>query len=164
MINSKYYDINQLQTCSISNKFDDLEHLIQSTSNYFDIIAVSESRLIKDKFPPTDVSFPNYSYDLCPTNANACDTYTFMRNHLSYKTKNDLKIYKSFELKSIFIEIFSPKKTCYEFNNDLNELHDKLSKENKTAFLLGYFNNLLNYNIHPRTNKLLELRIYGHIL
>ena len=47
MINSKYYDINQLQTCSISNKFDDLEHLIQSTNNYFDIIAVSESRLIK---------------------------------------------------------------------------------------------------------------------
>ena len=42
-----------------------------------------------------------------------------------------------------------------EFNDDyLNELLDKLSKENKTIFLLGDFNiNLLNYDIHPPTNE-----------
>ena len=80
---------------------------------------------------------------------------------------NDLKIYKSFELESTFIEICNPKKTnivigCIykhpimninELNDDyLIELLHKLSKENKTIFLLGDFNiNLLNYNIHlPR--------------
>ena len=44
-----------------------------------------------------------------------------------------------------------------EFNDDyLNELLDKLSKENKTIFLLGDFNiNLLNYDIHPPTNEFL---------
>ena len=42
-----------------------------------------------------------------------------------------------------------------EFNDDyLNELLDKLSKDNKTIFLLGDFNiNLLNYDIHPPTNE-----------
>ena len=45
-----------------------------------------------------------------------------------------------------------------EFNNDyLNKLLDKLSKENKTIFLLGGFNiNLLNYDIHPPTNEFLD--------
>ena len=45
-----------------------------------------------------------------------------------------------------------------EFNNDyLNEILDKLSKENKTIFLLGDFNiNLLNYDIHPPTNEFLD--------
>ena len=74
---------------------------------------------------------------------------------MSYKTWNDLKIYKSFELESTFIEICNPKKTnviigCIykhpnvninEFDDDyLNELLDKLSKENKTIFLFGDFN------------------------
>ena len=45
-----------------------------------------------------------------------------------------------------------------EFNDDyLNELLDKLSKENKTIFLLRDFNiNLLNYDIHPPTNEFLD--------
>ena len=45
-----------------------------------------------------------------------------------------------------------------EFNNDyLDEILDKLSKENKTIFLLGDFNiNLLNYDIHPPTNEFLD--------
>ena len=40
-----------------------------------------------------------------------------------------------------------------EFNDDyLNELLDKLSKQNKTINLLDDFNiNLLNYDIHPTT-------------
>ena len=45
-----------------------------------------------------------------------------------------------------------------EFSDDyLNELLDKLSKENKTMFFLGDFNiNLLNYDIHPPTNEFLD--------
>ena len=104
--------------------------------------------------------------------ANAGGTLIYIRNHLSYKTRNDLKIYKSFELESTFIEIFNTKKTniiigCIykhpsmnfnESNDDyLNELLDKLSKENNTIFLLGDFNiNLLNYDIYPPTNEFLD--------
>ena len=45
-----------------------------------------------------------------------------------------------------------------EFNkNYLNTLFDKLSKENKQVFLLGYFNiNLLNYNDQQPKNEFLD--------
>ena len=98
---------------------------------------------------------------------------------MSYKTRNDLKICKSVELESTFIEICNSKKTniiigCIykhanmninEFNDDyLNELLDKLSKENKTIFLLGDFSiNLLNYDIHCPTNVFQD-SLSSHIL
>ena len=43
--------------------------------------------------------------------ANAGDAFIYIRNHLLHKNSNDLKIYKSFELESTFIEICNPKKT-----------------------------------------------------
>ena len=45
-----------------------------------------------------------------------------------------------------------------EFNDDyFNEVLHKLSKENKTIFLLGDFsNNMLNYDIHPPTDEFPE--------
>ena len=91
---------------------------------------------------------------------------------MSYKSRNGLKIYKSFELETTFIEICNPKKTSIitgciykhpnmnnnEFNGHyLNDLLDKLSKENKTIFPLDDFNfNLLNYDIRPPTNAFLD--------
>ena len=91
-------------------------------------------------------------------------------NNLSYKPRNDLCNYKSTE-QSIFIEILIPKKTnvivgsiCRHPHMDLNEFNDycinnllnKLSKENKTVFLLGDFNiDLLNYSQHSLTNEFL---------
>ena len=197
VVNSNYDDIGQLQTLkeftdksslslfhvntrSFSKNVDDFEHLIQSTKTDFDIIAVSESRITKNKLLPIDISIPNYSYEFCPIEVNAGGTLIDIRNHLSHKTRNDLKIYNSFELESTFIEICNPKKTniiigCIykhpsmninEFDDYyLNELLDKLSKENKTIFLLGDFNiNLLNYDIHPPTNGFLDSLSSHHFL
>ena len=120
VINSNYYDTDQLQslkeftdksslclfhlyTFSLSKNIDDFKHLIQLTKTDFDIIAASESRITQNKLPPIDISIPDYSYEFCPTEANAGGTFIYIRNYLSYKTSNDLKIYKSFELESTFI-------------------------------------------------------------
>ena len=44
-----------------------------------------------------------------------------------------------------------------EFNNHLNQMLEKVYKEQKQTFLLGDFNiNLLNYNIHQPTNNFLD--------
>ena len=45
-----------------------------------------------------------------------------------------------------------------DFNsNYLNNLLEKVSKEQKSVFLLGDFNiNLLNYNVHSPTNEFLD--------
>ena len=43
-----------------------------------------------------------------------------------------------------------------EFNNHLNQMPEKVSKEQKQIFLLRDFNvNLLNYNVHQPTNDFL---------
>ena len=44
-----------------------------------------------------------------------------------------------------------------DFNSLINQLLDKISKEQKQIFLLGDFNiNLLNYNEHQPTNEFLD--------
>ena len=103
---------------------------------------------------------------------NASGKLIYIGNHLPYETKNDLKIYKSFELESKFIEICIRKKmgitiecidkhldmNINQFKDDyLNELFDKFPEENKTIFVFCDFNsNVLNYDIHPPTNEFLD--------
>ena len=66
---------------------------------------MSES-VISNKLLPIDISIPNYSYEFCPMKANVGDKLIY----LSFKTRNDLMIYKSFEIESACIEICNPKK------------------------------------------------------
>ena len=53
-----------------------------------------------------------------------------------------------------------------EFNdNYLNTLLDKISKENKSVFLLGDFNvDLLKYDKHAPTNEFLDSLSWTHFL
>ena len=77
IINPSYYDVNQLQTlkkfiyesslslfhwntCSLSKNIDDLEKLTD-----IGIIAVSESRIVKNKLPLIDTRILNYNYEFC---------------------------------------------------------------------------------------------------
>ena len=49
-----------------------------------------------------------------------------------------------------------PKMDVLEFNNHLNQMPEKVTKEQKQIFLLRDFNvNLLNYNVHQPTNDFL---------
>ena len=75
-------------------------------------------------------------------------------------------------MESTFIEIVNPKKSniivgviyrdpsmhLTDLNcNYLNQLVENISKQQKSIFLLGYFNvNLLNYNGHNQTNEFLD--------
>ena len=50
-----------------------------------------------------------------------------------------------------------PNMDILDFNSLINQLLDKISKEQKQTFLFGDFNiNLLNYNEHQPTNKFLD--------
>ena len=52
----------------------------------------------------------NFSFEFTPTESSAGGTLLYVANHLSYKPRLDLNIYKSNELESTFIEILNPKK------------------------------------------------------
>ena len=93
----------------------------------------------------------NFSFQFTFTLSSAVSTVLCIGNHLPYKPRLDLNIYKSNELESTFIEIylyyyqFIYKHSSYHFKtNYLNKLLNKVSKEQKSVFLLGDFNiNLL---------------------
>ena len=88
VVNSNYYDIDQLQTlkflekskplslyhinaCSLNKNFDDLQHLLKCTNKVFDIVAVSETRIMKKTSLTSNISLNNYSFEFTPTESTA---------------------------------------------------------------------------------------------
>ena len=123
------------------------------------MIAVTETRITRNVSLLNNLNLNNYSFEFTPTETCAGGTLLYIANHLSYKCRNDLNIYKKNELESTFIEIVNPKKSniivgviyrhpsmdLTDFNcNYLNKLLDNISKEQKSLFLLGDFNVLKN--------------------
>ena len=114
----------------------------------------------------------NYSFEFTPTETSAGGTLLYIANHLLYKCRNDLNIYKKNELESTFIEIVNSKKSniivgviyrhpsmdLADFNcKYLNKLLENISKKQKSIFLLGEFHvNLFNYNQHNQANEFLD--------
>ena len=155
VIQSKY-DIDELQqlkipnkekslsffhinSCSLNKNFEELQNLLLSTNTQFDVIAITETRIMKNTSVTQNIELSNYSFEHAPRESSSGGTLLYIANHLSHKTRRDLNIYKKFELESIFVEIINPKKsniivdTIYrhpkmdvtEFNNILNNLLQK---------------------------------------
>ena len=169
---SKSLSIFHINTCSLSKNFDDLEYLIKTTNMNFDIVAISETRITKNINKITNININNHAFEFAPTESSVGGTLICVANHLAYKPRTDLQIYKTHDLESTFIEIINPKKSniivvCIyrhpnmdlnDFNNDyLIPLLVKLSKEKKTVFLLGDFNvGLSKYEQHSPANEFLD--------
>ena len=157
----------------IFNEFiEDLEYLLKSTSINFDVIAISETRVVKGKTSINCSNLMNYSHEFCPTESSAGGMLLYIRNHLSCKPQNDLCIYKPTELESSFIEISNPKRSniiigciyrhpkmdLYKFNDKyFNTFLDKISKENKSVFLIhDFIIDVLKHDKHAPTNEFLD--------
>ena len=148
---------------SLSKNFDNFNHLINKLKLEFDILGISESRILKSQSLNTYVSLQNYVIEQTPTESTAGGALLYTNKKHSYKTRPDLAIYKPKKLESIFVEAVLLMKSnlivgciykhpCMDictFNDHyLSPLLDNLSKEtNKTVVLLGDFNNdLLNFD------------------
>ena len=99
---SKYYDIDEMHNieiphknkpfslfhinaCSLNKNFDDLQHLLSCTKHFFDIIAVSETRIKKNMYLSNNLNVNNYSFEFTPTETRVGSTLLHIANHLSYK-------------------------------------------------------------------------------
>ena len=80
-----------------NKNFDDLQHLLNCTQKNFDIIAISETRVTKNISLLNNLNF-NYSFEFTPTETSAGGTLLYIANHLSYKCRNDINIYKKMHL------------------------------------------------------------------
>ena len=110
VVNSRYFDIHQIQlskfskkekslsffhinACSLNKNFDDLAYLLKCTNKNFDIIAVSETRISKKTSTTSNVKL-NISFESTPTESSAGGRMLYISNCLSYKPRTDLNMYK----------------------------------------------------------------------
>ena len=173
VVNSRYFNIDQIQSLEFCQKEKSLSlsHINACSLNKnFDIIAVSETRISKKTSLTSNINLNNYYFETTPTESTADGTMVYASSRLSYKSRTDLNMYKKDQLESTFIETINSKKSnivvscvykhpnmdVLDFNSIINQLLDKISKEQKQSFLLGDFNiNLLNYtamNTNPPMN------------
>ena len=106
---NKSLSLFHLNACSLNKNFDDLQHLLSCTRKTFDIITISETRIIKNISLLNNLNLNNYSFEFTPTETSAGGTLLYIANHLSYKCRNDLNIYKKNELESTFMKLSTQK-------------------------------------------------------
>ena len=128
-----------------------------------------------------DISIPNYQTPIStPTEGTKGGVLIYVKAGINFKPRNDLKIYKSKELESAFIEIINKNESntiigamyrhpCMNENdfidNYLKELVDKISGINKKVFIAGDFNfNFLNTSTHNSTNDFFDTMMTNFLL
>ena len=177
-----YYDINELNnvTPNISPlpfHFDKLYALLSELDHSPDIIAISECCLKSSTKSIVKINLENYCVEHTPTESSNGGTLLHIKNDISYKVRNHLKIYKSKELELIFMEIINktskntivgciykhPTISISEFNNTyIKDLLVKANSENREIMLMGDFNtNLLNYESNESVADFLDT-MYTH--
>ena len=147
----------------------------------FDIICISESKIIDGTEPNCDISIPNYQTPISsPTEGTKGSVLIYVKSGIDFKPRNDLKIYKCKELESAFIEVINKngsndiigviyRHPCMNENdfidNYLTQVTDKLSKTNKKVFIAGDFKfNLLNASSHNSTNDFFDKMMSNYFL
>ena len=146
----------------ICRNFDDLQTLLAKINVKFNVIGLTETRLNKSSIRNTNIDLSGYSFEHTPTEANCGGALLYIDNNINYIVRDDLCIYRSKELESVFIEIINSKDKntivgCvyqYPYMNPtefidiyLSELLQTFSKEDKTIILMGDFNiDLLKYD------------------
>ena len=94
---SKYYQIEAMHNIEIPHKnkllslfhineyylnknFDDLQHLLNYTKTFSDIIEISETRITKQVSSLNNLNLNNYSFEFTPTLTSAGDTLLYTAN------------------------------------------------------------------------------------
>ena len=148
IINCKYMSIDDLNSLELNqnNKsflhlnisslpyhIDELRTVLSQCKSPFDVIGITESRIRKDKTLYTDISLDGYSHEHQPTESSAGGVLIYLSNDINYKCRDDLNIYKSKELESIFIETLST--NCENFIIGCIYKHPKMSIAEYNEFL-----------------------------
>ena len=177
VVNQSDLTVIHLNISSLALHIDKLKLFLSLIKTKFDIICISESRITKNNSLTTNINIPGYNFEHTPTESKAGGSLMYISDKISYKLRNDLNIYCSKQLESVFIEVLIPNKqnqligTVYKhpsmnvskFNREyLTDILTKIKNENKNIMLMGDFNvNLINYYKSRSTYEFLEL-LFNH--
>ena len=85
--------------------------MLKTTNTNFDIIAISETRLLRNTKIVKNINILNFCYEFTPTEWTAGGTLLYNADHLAYQRRNGLNLYEKNYLESAFIEITNPTET-----------------------------------------------------
>ena len=164
-----------LNISSLSYYIDELNLLLSEIVHKPKIIAISESRIRKNKEPLSVIDIPGYDYEFTATEGEKGGTLVYISQDLTYKNRSDLNISQVKQLELTFIEAMNEKRKntivgyiykhpnmpITEFISDsLKPLLTKISLQKKEVILLGdYHINLLNCESDNNTCDFLELML-----
>ena len=118
----------------------------------FNFIGISETGF--SKHTPNQIHINGYSVLDCFTESTKGGTRLYISENFNFIPRPDLDIYKAKELESTIVEVINrnsknflvaviykhPNMDTSEFNLTYNNLIEKISSENKQAFIMGDFN------------------------
>ena len=176
----KNFSILHLNIHSLEFHLDELRIALQLIDLKFDFICLTESKIRKNYEPKIDIKINGYQFPVgTPTEAGKGGVLIYVKDGIDFMPREDLNIYKSKGLESHFIEAINKKgkntiigsiyrHPCMDENTFLDDymqpLLDKLSIDNKKAFIAGDFNfNLLNTD-HTETSNFFESMMSNHLL
>ena len=177
----KTFSVIHLNIHSIERHIEEFRIILQMLDFKFDIICISESKILKNRNPLTSIDIQGYQKPIgTPTESKKGGVLIYVKDGINYKPRSDLNIYKPKELESQFVEIINENETntivgviyrhpCMNpniFNDEyLKVLTDKMEKENKTKYITGDFNlDLLKTSNHTPTYNFLEILMSQLIL
>ena len=154
---NKYFSLFHMNIASLGLHKDELEILLNIVDARFNVIGLTETKIIKDMVPIYDYNIPGYNFFHTPTESTKGGAALYIDNSYVCRTRNDLDslVYVSEKLESVFVEIIKkdgkniiigciyrhPSMGIEDFNtNYLNNVLNKISTENKNIFLCGDFN------------------------
>ena len=100
--------IIHLHISSLASHIHNLKLFLSFLKVSFDIICISESRILKHNLPTVNINIPGYNIEHTPTESKAGGTSMYISEKISYKICNNLNIYNPKQLESTFIEILRP--------------------------------------------------------
>ena len=62
-----YLSLLHINACSLSKNFEDLKYLLKITNTNFDVIAISETKILKNTKIVKNVNILHFSYEFTPT-------------------------------------------------------------------------------------------------
>ena len=102
---NKSLSLFHINAFSLDKYFDNLQYLLSSTEEIFDVIAISETRITKKVSLSNNLNLNKYSLEFTPAETSADGIFIYIANHLSYKCRNDLNIYKNKELNLLLLKL-----------------------------------------------------------
>ena len=98
-------NVLHMNTLSVCRNFDGLQTLLAKINVKFNVIDITETRLNKSSFRNTNIDLSGYSFEHIPTEANCGGALLYIDNNVNHIVRDDLRIYKSKELESVFIKV-----------------------------------------------------------